>query len=139
MSAQHTPGYRITADGRVFSVEHNWRGYGERELSQVPHKDGYLTVRLTVDGRRKRFAVHRLVAGQFLPPRPSPSHQVRHLDGDKTNNRVGNLAWGTAKDNADDREMHGRTSRGEAHGAAIRANLWKSAHPNHFKMERRYA
>lgn len=119
----HTPGYRVTADGRVFSVEHNWRGYGERELSQLPHKDGYLTVRLMVNGKRKRFAVHRLVAEQFLAPRPSPTHQVRHLDGNKANNRVANLAWGTAKENADDRQMHGRTSRGERHAIAIKQGL----------------
>ncbi|MGA0525000.1 hypothetical protein ACO2WH_24370, partial [Escherichia coli] len=31
-----------------------------------------------------------------------------------------NLEWGTRKENADDRERHGRTSRGEAHSAAIR-------------------
>lgn len=120
MSATHTPGYRVTEDGRVFSIAHNWRGYGEREMSQIPHKDGYLSVRLIIDGKRKRFAVHRLVAAKFLPPAPSRLHQVRHLDGDKSNNRFSNLAWGTAKDNADDREAHGRTSRGLSHSQAIK-------------------
>ncbi len=32
------------------------------------------------------------------------------------NNRVGNLRWGTAKENAADRERHGRTARGERNG-----------------------
>lgn len=123
MESKHTPGYRVTDEGRVFSTEHNWRGYGERELSQLPHKDGYLTVRLVIDGKRKRFAVHRLVAAQYLPPRPSDQHEVRHLDGDKTNNRASNLAWGTRKENADDRERHGRTSRGPAHAEAIKRGL----------------
>jgi hypothetical protein len=119
----HTPGYRVTADGRVFAVSTNWRGYGEREMRQTPNADGYPSVRLTIDGKRKRLAVHRLVAREFLPPRPSPVHEVRHLDGDKWNNCVGNLAWGTPKDNADDRERHGRTSRGERHSIAIKRGL----------------
>jgi DNA invertase Pin-like site-specific DNA recombinase len=36
----------------------------------------------------------------------------RHLDGDPTNNRAENLAWGTPQDNADDTVMHGRSTRG---------------------------
>lgn len=119
----HTPGYRVTADGRVFSFASNWRGYGEREMSQLPHKDGYLSVRLVINGKRKRFLVHRLVAHAFLPPCPSPLHEVRHLDGDKLNNAASNLAWGTRKENAYDREMHGRTSRGLRHSIAIKAGL----------------
>ena len=122
MSA-HTPGYRVCEDGRVFSVEHNWRGYGERELQQTPNADGYPSVRLTIYGRRIRLAIHRLVAQSFLPPRPSPNHELRHLDGNKQNSHADNLAWGTQKDNADDRERHGRTSRGERHSRAIKAGL----------------
>ena len=122
MSA-HTPaGYEVTADGRVFSVAHNWRGYGKRALVQSPNADGYPSVRLTINGKRSRIAVHRLVAGEFLPPRP-PSYEIRHLNGSKTDNRASNLAWGTQKDNADDRERHGRTSRGTRHSVAIKAGL----------------
>ena len=121
--AQHSPGYEVTADGRVFSVEHNWRGYGRRELQQTPNADGYPSVRLTINGKRKRLAVHKLVALWYLPSRPSPEHEIRHLDGNKLNPSAGNLAWGTQKDNADDRERHGRTSRGHSHSAAIRAGL----------------
>jgi hypothetical protein len=124
MSAHtYTPGYEVTPDGRVFSVTHNWRGYGRREIRQVPNGDGYPSVRLSIDGKRRHFAVHRLVALQFLPPRPSPEHEIRHLDGDKLNPHSLNLAWGTAKDNADDREHHGRTSRGRRHSEAIRSGL----------------
>ena len=128
MSGGHTPGYRVTADGRVFSTGHNWRGLGERELSQLPHKDGYLSVRVTVDGKRKRHAVHRLVAAQFLPARPSPAHQVRHLDGNKLNNCATNLAWGTAKQNAEDRDLHGTTYRGDRHHSTIARKEREAAH-----------
>jgi hypothetical protein len=116
-------GYEITHDGRVFSTAHNWRGYGRREMMQQPNAHGYPSVRLTLEGKRTRIAVHRLVASRFLPPRPSLKHEVRHLNGDKTDNRASNLAWGTAKENAADREAHGRTSRGPQHAAAIIAGL----------------
>lgn len=122
-AVSHTPGYRVAADGRVFSVAHNWRGYGERELVQLPNTDGYLRVRMVINGHRKSYMVHTLVANAFLPARPSPLHEMRHLNGNRTDNRADNLAWGTRQDNADDRERHGRTSRGLKHAAAIKAGL----------------
>jgi hypothetical protein len=57
---------------------------------------------------RYEFAVHRLVAEIWLPD-PLPGQiQVRHLNGDPFDNRLENLAWGTARDNAEDRMRHGR-------------------------------
>jgi hypothetical protein len=125
MSA-HTPGfpgYLIQSDGRVFSVGHNWRGHGTREMLSAPDRDGYPCVRLTLDGKRRKYRVHRLVAKVYLPPQPSPGHEVRHLDGDTFNAAASNLAWGTQKDNADDRARHGRTSHGEQHSIAIKRGL----------------
>lgn len=121
--SKHPAGYEVTDDGRVFSILHNWRGYGRRELAQHPNADGYPSVRLMVDGKRKRLTVHRLVAAAYLPERPSLSHQIRHLNGKCTDNHAENLAWGTAAENAADREAHGRTSRGSRHSQAIRMGL----------------
>lgn len=112
-------GYEVTPDGRVFSWASNWRGYGRRELAQTLNKDGYPSVRLTIaTGKRVRRAVHVLVAQKYLGPRPSPAHEVRHLDGDKLNPAKGNLAWGTQKENAADRDRHGRTCQGARHHKA---------------------
>ena len=53
---------------------------------------GYLRVRLYDNGKQHEEMVHRLVAETFLPnKRHLPS--VIHKDGDKTNNRLENLAW----------------------------------------------
>lgn len=121
--------YEVTPNGRVFSIAHNWRGYGRREMRQALNADGYPSVRLTINGKRRRFAVHRLVALAYLSPRPSEQHEIRHLDGDKINNHAANLAWGTRQDNAADRERHGRTSRGPTHSHAIRKGIQSSANP----------
>jgi hypothetical protein len=115
------PGYEASRDGRVFSVSSNWRGYGVREMRQTLNADGYPSVRVMIDGQRKRITVHRLIAAAFLPPRPSERHQVRHLDGDQLRSHADNLAWGTPKENAEDRDRHGRTSRGGSHSAKIKA------------------
>lgn len=54
---KHTPTYEVTHDGRVFSVDSNWRGYGRREMTQMLNADGYPCVRIIVNGKRKRVTV----------------------------------------------------------------------------------
>jgi hypothetical protein len=133
------PGYVVSPSGDVISIASNWRGYGARKLAHQPNDDGYPSVRVIVDGKRKRFAVHILVAAVFLPPRPSPNHEIRHLDGNKENCHASNLMWGTRKENAEDRERHGRTSRGERHSRAVRGSchaeavraFWSRRRANH--------
>lgn len=106
------PMYLVRADGTVWS-NLNWRGLGLRQLVPVVGKSGYLKVRLSLpDGRRVNRAIHRLVAQAFLGHRPLGT-QVRHLNGDRRDNRASNLQYGTAKENAQDRDLHGRTPRGE--------------------------
>lgn len=58
----------------------------------------YYFVGLLKDGKRKYFAVHRLVAMMFIP-NPNNYEQVDHLDGNKLNNNVKNLEWVTPKEN----------------------------------------
>lgn len=140
MSSKHTPGYKTTCDGRVFSVCSNWRGYGCRELVADLNSDGYPSVRLTINGRRTRYSVHSLVAHEYLPPRPSDKHEIRHLDGNKLNPNANNLAWGTQKENADDRELHNRTSRGPSHSASIKKSNHKERvkrGADHYKTKER--
>lgn len=72
------------------------------------HEGGYLYTNLR-DGRGggRKVAVHTLVAEAFLGEKPSPKHCVRHLDGNPKNNNSSNLAWGTYKQNEDDKHRHG--------------------------------
>jgi len=70
------------------------------------------------DGSRVRVVVHKLVAWVFLGHPPTSNHEVCHKNGDKKDNRVTNLKWGTRKENAADREKHGQTYRGKRHHKA---------------------
>ena len=68
---------------------------------------GYLEVNLSRKGGWDRRSVHSIVLETFVGPRPSPEHQARHLNGVKTDCRLANLCWGTAKENYEDRIRHG--------------------------------
>jgi len=58
----------------------------------------YWSVRLTVDGKRRRFFIHRLIAEAFIS-NPANKPEVNHKDGDKMNSVLVNLEWATEKEN----------------------------------------
>lgn len=55
-----------------------------------------------------------LEAFRGLPP--TAAHQAAHWNGDRSDNRLANLRWATAAENAADRARHGR-SRGARPGS----------------------
>ena len=99
--------YHVSNRGRVKSFQN-----GERMLSPWPVAKGYLMVELRDNGKRSGRTVHRLVAEAFLE-RPSESHEVNHLDGDKTNNHLSNLEWVTTQENRDHAVATGLHTCGE--------------------------
>jgi hypothetical protein len=111
--------YDVTEEGKVFSLS-NWKGIPRREVAQSVNGRGYMQVRMVVDGVRKHFVVHKLVATKFHGERPSPAHEICHINGDRTDNRAINLRWGTRQENMIDRDLHGRTSKGLKHSVAIK-------------------
>lgn len=119
------PGYEVSDLGNVRS----WRKMGcrggrlaePRLRALVPDKDGYLTVVMRASPMAKPVClkVHRLVLEAFVGPCP-PGMEARHVnDHDVTANALGNLQWGTPRENAQDRERHGRTLKGEQNGMSI--------------------
>ena len=64
---------------------------------------------------RRQLKVHREVCGAFHGEAPFEGAQVRHLNGVRTDNRVENLAWGTAAENSADMVRHGNSRRGSRH------------------------
>ena len=101
-------GYTVEMDGTVYSTVLGAR----RKIMPTLSTHGYPRVRFVIDGKRRSAFVHKLVMGTFGSAPPFPGAQIRHLNGDQSDNRIENLAWGTAKDNCDDRARHGTTVRG---------------------------
>jgi hypothetical protein len=83
-----------------------------RLLKQANHPKGYLAVMLSGRGRRQNALVHKLVLEAFEGKCPD-GHETRHLDGNRQNNLLTNLAWGTSSDNEKDKVRHGTSQRGE--------------------------
>ena len=84
--------YAITSCGRVYSYR------SKRFLKPAKDKDGYLYVVLSVNGKRKKCTIHRLVATAYIP-NPDSLPTVNHKDEDKTNNSINNLEWMSGRDN----------------------------------------
>jgi len=102
--------YYVSADGSVYSK----KKAGLLRLTQYRDKHGYMRVCLTVHNKQRRKKVHTLVLTAFYGERPS-SFVCRHLDGDKTNNELPNLTWGTQAENIEDQRRHGTMYGGERH------------------------
>lgn len=68
---------------------------------------------LSKNGETTNFPLSNLVAAAFHGPRPEGQY-VCHGDGNPKNNQASNLRYDTPKANSADRELHGRTVRGEA-------------------------
>jgi len=108
--------YEISDLGRIRSLDRMvpTRGAGMR-LSPgrilkggTHHRTGHKHVILSAEGRRLASTVHRLVMLAFVGPRPA-GMEIRHLNGIPDDNRLINLAYGTAAENAADRDdVHGR-------------------------------
>jgi hypothetical protein len=95
--------YEVSDQGRVRRVR-------DGRLHHFGRSKGYFNVTLTKDKQLRTFTVHRLMAIAFHGIQHGKV--IRHMDGNMYNNTIDNLAWGTAQDNADDRERHGTVARG---------------------------
>lgn len=95
---------RIRRRGYSYEVSNNrWGGTHktnkpDKLLSHYVEKNGYPTVAVQINGRRKKFSLHYLVARAFVPGY-APGLCVNHIDGNKVNNNAANLEWVTLAQN----------------------------------------
>lgn len=103
------PAYLAGADGTIYSEARGTRHAlrpGTQHLSR-----GYER-KIVCLGRGNIRKVATLVCATFHGERPTPDHEVAHLNGNSLDNRAANLAWKTHAENEADKIVHGRTNRG---------------------------
>ena len=106
------PGFEVSEKGDV------WRtcnGEHKYKLTPFVGKRGYYNFYVRFGNKRKHLKLHRLLAKAFIP-NPQNLSEVMHLDGNKLNNNLDNLAWGSHKDNLSAKNWH--HNRGENCGAS---------------------
>lgn len=98
--------YDVSNEGRVRS----WRPRNGHPAPYVLRpsldSDGYRIVSLCDGPTERTIAVHRLVMLAFVGPRPR-GLVTRHLNGQRLNNTLVNLSYGTVSENALDSVAHG--------------------------------
>ncbi len=111
-------GYFIDRQGNVYSLvkRHNQPIVKTpRPLCVTKEPNGYKSIRMVRNGQSVKKHIHVLLLETFVSSRPL-GHQCRHLDGNKGNNDLDNLRWGTVSENQMDRVFIGNDNRGERHG-----------------------
>lgn len=97
--------YQVSDLGRIRSLPRRGTLGGIRKVRLRP--DGYYDVELSRDSVKAKLLLHRLIAAAFCP-RAEGQAVVRHLNDNRDDNRVVNLAWGTDSDNVADAIRNGR-------------------------------
>jgi len=78
--------YFVTDDGKIY----NRKGMIMSTFYETRSKFEMTTLR--IGGRKKDFLIHRLVAQTYID-NPHDYKFIKHLDGNITNNKAGNLVW----------------------------------------------
>jgi hypothetical protein len=129
-------------NNEIWKPVKNWKHYEVSNLGRVRRRSGRDTTGRWIEQRllkikrngmivlsdkprrELRTPVARLVLSAFEGPPPSPEkNQARHLDDDRYNNQLDNLAWGSCWDNHQDKKRNGRTRKGIPHDKARKSAI----------------
>jgi hypothetical protein len=88
------PNYQISNLGNVRNIK------TLKHLAPNPNGGGYLRVRIkNTEGKLTDLSINRLVAFAFLGNPPQNKNIVNHINHKKTDNKLSNLEWVSAKQN----------------------------------------
>jgi hypothetical protein len=96
--------YEISNLGRLKGLEITtkfgctFKKYPERICNYWSDKKGYKYYTFVINGKNRHKLIHRLVAKAFILNTDNKP-QINHINGIKSDNRVENLEWCTAKEN----------------------------------------
>jgi hypothetical protein len=103
--------------GRIYSISRSFNfpmRNGENQIRTTPGRilnqlltpSGYLRVQISVDGYKRKYYTHVLIAKTFLEHGQARTI-INHKDSDKTNNKIENLEWSTNRENS----LHGQIGK----------------------------
>ena len=122
--------YSVSSTGRVRNDSTN------RELNPSTQQD-YKHITLQINGKSKRFRVHRLVAIAFIP-NPDNLPEVNHKDECKTNNCVDNLEWCDHKYNNNYGSKKGSTSGTKNHQNKFTEEMVRDIKQNYIPYDEKF-
>lgn len=110
------PLYRISYQGEIFSCSSSLRQYKFvwEKLNLSCNGNGYKQAAFYKDKKERKIYVHKLVLETYVSKKPG-NLECCHKDGNKLNNCVSNLRWGTPLSNTRDRYAHNTIPFGEKH------------------------
>ncbi len=98
--------YMVSSNGDVKALNPQ-RRKNRKVLSQCINSSGYLVIGLIKDGVQKLKYVHTLITTAFLE-NPENKKFTNHKNSIRTDNRLENLEWCTAKENTKHMIENGR-------------------------------
>ena len=104
--------YEASTKGQIRSIKR--RHLGESLIMKTHLVSGYHQLKLSGNGRALHQKVHRLVLETFVGGCPE-GNECRHLNGNRQDNNLLNLRWGTKIENGADKAAH-NSSKGLHHG-----------------------
>lgn len=108
--------YEVSNHGRVRC----WTGKTGLRIAEprvrlaTKNHHGYYQMSMVIDGNAVTRTMQRIVLEAFRGKRPAGLVGA-HADGDRSNNRISNLAWITQHKNILHKQIHGTQTKGETH------------------------